>query len=188
MDIVLIGNQEWANSNLNVDKFSNGDIINEVKSSDEWMNCAKNSQPAWCYYENDSSNDIKYGKLYNWFAVNDPRGLAPEGWHIPSDDEWTILSDFLKTSVGKKMKSSEGWKDDGNGTNKCKFTALPGGLRGNYGAFVAEGGNGYWWSNTKLGHDHAWSRNLGFLRGTLGRDYSSFDTGMSVRCLKSIQY
>ena len=183
MKSVIIGTQEWQQVNLSVDKFRNGDLINHAKSSQEWINAFKNSEPAWCHYENDSENELKYGKLYNWFAVNDPRGLAPEGWHIPSDEEFTCLSDFLKTTIGKKLKSTEGWKENGNGNNKSGFTGLPGGIRGNYGIFNALGGNGYWWTTTKLGDDHAWSRNLGFLRGTFGKDYSSLDTGMSVRCL-----
>ena len=92
---VKIGNQEWMSENLNVDHFRNGDIIPEVKSKEDWEEAGKNGQPAWCYYENDPKNGEKYGKFYNWYAVNDPRGLAPEGWHIPSDGEWTEMINFL---------------------------------------------------------------------------------------------
>ena len=92
---VKIGNQEWMSDNLNVDHFRNGDIIPEVKSKDDWKEAGKNGQPAWCYYENDPKNGEKYGKFYNWYAVNDPRGLAPEGWHVPSDGEWTEMINFL---------------------------------------------------------------------------------------------
>jgi uncharacterized protein (TIGR02145 family) len=88
---VRIGEQIWMAKNLNVSTFRKGDPIPEVKSEDDWENAAKNHQPAWCYYDNEPKNGAVYGKLYNWYAVSDPRGLAPNGWHIPSDEEWTDL-------------------------------------------------------------------------------------------------
>ena len=93
--------------NLDVATFRNGDPIPEAKSNEEWQKAGENKQPAWCYYDNDPKNGAIYGKLYNWYAVNDPRGLAPSGYHIPSDAEWTKLTDFLggKTVAGDKMKS-----------------------------------------------------------------------------------
>lgn len=106
---VTIGNQVWMIKNLNVDKFSNGDPILLAKTDEEWEKAGENGQPAWCYYENDPANGEKYGKLYNWFAVNDTRGLAPAGWHIPGDAEWETLEDVLGTYAGKKMKSKNGW-------------------------------------------------------------------------------
>ena len=88
---VKIGEQIWMSKNLNVSIFRNGDPIPEVKSEDDWENAAINHQPAWCYYDNEPKNGTVYGKLYNWYAVSDPRGLAPDGWHIPTDEEWTDL-------------------------------------------------------------------------------------------------
>ena len=82
---VKIGSQVWATENLNVDRFRNGDPIPQAKTAEEWQNAGNNQQPAWCYYNNDPKNGESYGKLYNWYAVNDRRGLAPQGWHIPSD-------------------------------------------------------------------------------------------------------
>lgn len=82
---VTIGNQVWMAENLNVDKFRNGDLILQAKTEEEWKKAGENKHPAWCYFDNDTANDAKYGKLYNWYAVNDPRGLAPAGWHIPTD-------------------------------------------------------------------------------------------------------
>ena len=104
---VTIGSQVWMTENLNVDKFRNGDPIPEAKTYEEWKKAGENKQPAWCNYKNDPANGEKYGKLYNWFAVNDPRGLAPKGCHIPSDKEWTVLTDFLGGNkvAGTKMKS-----------------------------------------------------------------------------------
>ena len=112
--------QIWTTDNLDVSTFRNGDAIPEAKTEAEWKEAGMNAQPAWCYYENDAANGKKYGKLYNWFAVNDARGLAPQGWHVPSDEEWTKLCDHLggRHVAGEKMKSTTGWDDDGNGTNE----------------------------------------------------------------------
>ncbi len=88
---VKIGTQIWMTENLNVSTFRNGEPIPEAKTEEEWKKAGENKQPAWCYYNNDPKNGAKYGKLYNWCAVNDIRGIAPTGWHIPSYDEWTIL-------------------------------------------------------------------------------------------------
>ena len=103
---VTIGSQTWTTKNLDVATFRNGDAIPQAKTDEEWKAAGRNKQPAWCYYENDPKNGTKYGKLYNWYAVNDARGLAPAGWHIPTDEEWTVLSTFLGGGevAGKKMK------------------------------------------------------------------------------------
>ena len=116
---VPIGKQVWMTKNLDVAKFRNGDPIPEAKTDEEWVKAGENEQPAWCNYDNNPANGSKYGKLYNWYAVNDPRGLEPQGWHIPSNDEWTVLTDYLggELNAGAKMKSKTGWAEDGNGTN-----------------------------------------------------------------------
>ena len=116
---VTIGTQTWTTKNLNVATFRNGDLIPEVKTNEEWEAAGENKQPAWCYYENNTANGIKYGKLYNWYAVNDYRGLAPAGWHVPTYEEWQVLSTFLGGDdvAGIKMKSSYGWS--GYGCAKC---------------------------------------------------------------------
>jgi len=107
---IKIGAQTWAAKNLDVSSFRNGDAITEAKTTAEWTAAGEQGKPAWCYYENDPANGAKYGKLYNWYAVNDPRVLAPKGWHMPSDEEWTILTDYLggENGAGTKMKSSNG--------------------------------------------------------------------------------
>ena len=104
---VKIGNQIWMTQNLKVAHFRNGDSVPYAKTAEEWEKAGKEQKPAWCYYNNDPANDSKYGKLYNWYAVNDPRGLAPAGWHIPSDVEWKQLTDFIggNQAAGKKLKS-----------------------------------------------------------------------------------
>ncbi len=108
---VTIGTQVWMTKNLDVAKFRNGDLIPEAKTNEEWDEAGRNRKPAWCYYNNDPANGAKYGKLYNWYAVNDHRGLAPEGYHIPSDKDWEVLSDYLGgvDVAGKKIKSNIGW-------------------------------------------------------------------------------
>ena len=116
---VAIGTQVWTTKNLDVATFRNGDPIPQAKTYEEWKAAGENNQPAWCYYENNTANGTKYGKLYNWYAVNDARGLAPTGYHIPTDEEWTVLSTFLggEDVAGKKMKSSSGW--NGYDCKKC---------------------------------------------------------------------
>jgi len=107
--IVKVGTQIWMSKNLNVEKFRNGETIFYAKTDEEFQKAGENKQAAWCYYENNPENGIKYGKLYNWYAVIDPRGLAPKGWHIPKEAEWKTLENFLKTDLGIKMKNTNGW-------------------------------------------------------------------------------
>ncbi len=183
---VVIGTQTWMAENLNVSKFRNGDPIPEAKTNEEWAKAGENKQPAWCYYNNDTANGSKYGKLYNWFAINDPRGLAPEGFHIPSDQEWTMLTDYLgsEDQAGTKMKSKNTWQKKGIGTNESGFSGLPGGMRFYDGAFYVIGNNGYWWSSTDDWSYSAFYRLLSFDSVSMGRDASDKPTGLSVRCLK----
>jgi len=119
-DEVTIGKQVWMIENLNVDKFRNGDPIPHAKTKEEWEKAGEEGKPAWCYYDNDPANGKKYGKLYNWYAVNDSRGLAPDGYHIPSHAEWEKLTDFLggNSVAGAKMKSKSGWSSYTTGGSK----------------------------------------------------------------------
>jgi uncharacterized protein (TIGR02145 family) len=182
---VTIGTQVWTTKNLDVSTFRNGDPIPEAKTMEEWQKAGKNKQPAWCYYDNDPSNGAKYGKLYNWYAVNDPRGLAPNGYHIPTDAEWTILEEYLGKDAGEKMKSTSGWKDNGNGTNSSGFSGLPGGFRYDDGTFGSVGKDGYWWSSTEVSTFSAWYRYLFYYDGNVYRAiYFKKEVGLSVRCLR----
>jgi uncharacterized protein (TIGR02145 family) len=117
---VTIGTQTWTTKNLDVATFRNGDLIPEAKTDEEWKAAVENKQPAWCYHQNNTANGTNYGKLYNWYAVVDARGLAPTGYHIPTDEEWTVLSTFLggEDVAGKKMKSSSGWNSYKTGGSK----------------------------------------------------------------------
>lgn len=187
---VTIGKQVWMTQNLNVDKFRNGDPIPEAKTDEEWSKAGENGEPAWCYYNNNPDNGDRYGKLYNWYAVNDPRGLAPEGWKIPSDEEWSRLADFLggESVAGTKMKSTDFWADyggkSGNGTNESGFSGLPGGLRYHIGTFTNIGKIGNWWSSTESSSNNAWGRNLNYSNGIVNRSLNNKGLGFSVRCLR----
>ena len=178
---IKIGTQTWSTKNLDVSTYRNGDDIPEVKDAKAWANLTTG---AWCYYENRAANGTKYGKLYNWYAVNDPRGLAPSGYHIPTDAEWTILTDNLGDKAGTKMKSSSSWKNNGNGTNTSGFAGLSGGCRNYFGNFYAIGANGYWGSSSELNAAHAWYRILYSGGGNVTRDANSKQDGFSVRCIR----
>lgn len=185
--IIKINEQEWMAENLDVAVFRNGDSIPEAKTDAEWEKAGKEGNPAWCI-NSDSEGIGKHGKLYNWHAVIDPRGLAPEGWHIPTDTEWKELADFLGGGevTGSKLKSTEGWARDGNGTNETDFSGGPGGSRAGNGAFNDSGAGtiGGWWSSTETYTDYAWIRYMTNLDGRVYKDYFYKDFGFSVRCIK----
>jgi len=183
---VTIGTQVWMTKNLDVSTFRNGDPIPQAKTNKEWVEARQNQQPAWCYYDNDPANGVRWGKLYNWYAVSDSRGLAPVGYHIPSDAEWTKLVDYLggAEKAGAKMKSKQGWAEDGNGTNSSGFSGLPGGTRDYNGTFYPIGYYGYWWSSTEYDTYYAWLRGLYFYGGIVGRYGNLKESGFSVRCLR----
>ena len=190
--LTTICDQDWMIKNLDVTTYRNGDIIPEVTDPTVW---AALTTGAWCYYENNSTNGTTYGKLYNWYAVNDPRGLAPTGWHVPTDAEWTTLSTCLggDAIAGGKMKSI-GTIEAGTGlwlapntaaTNSSGFTGLPGGIRGSDGSSIVIGSHGYWWSSTESPFPpNAWSRNLKNDGGNINRFLSLERVGFSVRCIR----
>jgi uncharacterized protein (TIGR02145 family) len=191
---ITIGNQVWMTKNLNVDKFRNGDIIPEVKTKEEWKIAGEKNQPAWCYFNNDKANGEKYGKLYNWAAVNDPRGLAPYGWHIPSETEWMYLINYLggENISGSKMKSKSGWPEpeneiflkSDNGTNESGFSALPGGERYDSGEFpFIIGHKATWWSSTLTGESIQLPFNV-VLITNIFTGGAWYGTGCSVRCIQ----
>ena len=187
---IVIGKQHWMRENLDVVTYRNGDIIPQVTDATAW---AALTTGAWCYYNNDSANGAIYGKLYNWFAVNDPRGLAPEGWHVPTDAEWTILTDKLggTTVAGGKMKTTGDtlWATPNeSANNESGFTGLPGGYIDRYFNFGSINDSGFWWSSS-VGADssEALSRflNSDDFEGGFIHSYSwNKKYGFSVRCLR----
>jgi uncharacterized protein (TIGR02145 family) len=187
---VQIGTQCWTQSNLKVSKYRNGANIPTGLTDSQW---GSTTSGAYAVYSNSSANDALYGKLYNWYAVNDTRGLCPTGWHVPSDAEWTTLTDFLggESAAGDKMKSTAtqptpgGWTAPNTGaTNVSGFTGLPGGTRDLYGWFYVLGNYGYWWSSSVAGSGDAWLRNLYYVNAVASRYVNSPRYGFSVRCLR----
>jgi len=186
---IKIGNQTWTGQNLNVSQFRNGDPIPEVKTDEEWEKAGLERKPAWCYYESNSDHGKLYGKLYNWYAVNDKRGLSPKGWHIPSDAEWKTLATFLGGNdlAGKKLKEkgTTHWKSPNkDATNESGFTGLPGGLNYSFGSFVSMGNVGYWWTSDENGEETANLYSLSYEDNILSDLFLNKGVGISVRCIK----
>ena len=185
--------QTWTQRNLNVSKYSDGTPIPQVTDPIVWQ---KLTTGAWCYYNNDPASEVVYGKLYNWYAVagiynsasnTNPalrKKLVPTGWHVPSDSEWTQLTDCLGGGevAGGKMKKTD-W---GVGaTNSSGFTALPGGYRYSNGTFYYGGAFGWWWSTTDFDDISSnWGRLLDSSSDDALRTACTKPYGISVRCIK----
>jgi uncharacterized protein (TIGR02145 family) len=203
-NIITIGTQCWMKENLNATNYSNGDLIPNVTDNTAWNALTTG---AYSDYANMPANSITYGRLYNWYAVNDSRGLCPTGWHIPSHDDWTTLerevctssncnSDFpydtitvlfRGTDEGNKLKESgtTHWNTPNTGaTNSSGFTALPGGYRYVDGNFYSQGDYGFWWSS-KVYTDRGWSRSLNNVNSGICRTFDYEEHGFSVRCLRN---
>jgi uncharacterized protein (TIGR02145 family) len=183
---VTIDTQIWAGCNLDVSTYLNGDPIPEVTDPTIW---ATLTTGAWCYYNNDPIHGTIYGKLYNWYAVNDPRGLAPVGYHVPSDTEWATLTSFLggTTVAGGAMKEAGfcHWATPNVGaTNTSLFTALPGGFREFLGTYRDIGNVSYLWSSTASNINDAWARYLEQSAGAIYRQSPNKGCGLSVRLIK----
>ncbi|MCX6157260.1 MAG: fibrobacter succinogenes major paralogous domain-containing protein [Ignavibacteriae bacterium] len=182
---IKIGKQEWTAENLNVERYRNGDLIQQVQEKVKWNYLEFG---AWCYYENDITNGYTFGKLYNWYAINDKRGLAPEGWHIPDDSEWKLLTDYLDGDkiAGNKLKASILWENlNMETTNESGFTAFPGGIRKFDGEFNSKGEYGCYWSSTEDNHVFAWYRFIKYDNSELYRTNYFKRNGLSVRCVKN---
>jgi len=185
---VTICDQIWMVENLNVSKYRNGDAIPQVKNKEDWRALTTG---AYCYYNNDSGEYAdKYGKLYNWYAVNDPRGLAPEGWHIPTDFEWSTLStclggDDIAGGAMKEVGTNHWIYYNIGATNLSGFTGLPGGERNYLGYFEYIRYFGSWWSSTTDGTGDPSYRQLQKNEVNLFKfDKGDKGMGYSVRCLK----
>ena len=185
-----IGTQIWTATNLNTAKFRNGELIPQVKTAEEWKKAGQEGKPAWCFYNFSAENGKKYGRLYNWFAVNDKRGLAPNGYKIPTDTEWKILVDYCGGIMvaGKKLKSATGWAENGNGTEPNGFNGLPGGFCLADGTFAGLATSGGWWTSTEgTGIEYensSWDRYLETEKNTVETYSEPRALGFSVRCIK----
>jgi uncharacterized protein (TIGR02145 family) len=181
---VLIGNQWWMAENLKTAHFADGSQITNITFNTEWLAL---STAAWCNYQNNASNDLIYGKLYNWFTVADPQNVCPTGWHVPTDIEWTILTDNLGglSVAGGKMKSISGWSSPNTAaTNESGFSGLPGGFRSDGAYFYSFGNYGNWWSSTESSTENAWYRYLLYFNDNANRNVNNKQDGHSVRCLR----
>ncbi len=183
---VRIGKQTWMLRNLEVTSFRNGDPIYQVKQNPEWQKQSELKQAVFGYFGNDIERAKKLGNTYNWYAVNDKRGLAPEGWRIPSKEDWQQLIDYLggNAVAGHKLKNIEGWGGDGNGDNKSGFAGLPGGFRGYDGISYSVGYMARWWTSTESGEYFAHGFDINYDAKSINPSTGYKQDGFSVRCIK----
>jgi uncharacterized protein (TIGR02145 family) len=185
-------NKKWAAQNLSVSHYRNGDTILHVQDSVTWANLTTG---AWCYYQNNTANGVVYGKLYNWYAVNDSRGLAPAGWHIATDAEWTTMADSCLggANIAAEALKSTGLLSNNTGlwlgsfntaTNSTGFTGLPAGCRLPAGGFVNLNAAGMWWSGTPASTTTALYREADIESNELSSASFNRKLGLSVRCVK----
>jgi uncharacterized protein (TIGR02145 family) len=184
---IVIGTQEWMAENLNTSTYRNGDAIPTNLDNSVWF---ETSSGAWAYYNNDASYACPYGKLYNWYACADARKLCPVGWHVPSDDEWIVLTDYLggQAEADGQMRTT-GTIEEETGlwhspnteaTNSSGFSGVPGGDRDPYGPYDDIGNDGDYWSSSEILPHTAWHLQLVYNSdGSASKRY-----GLSVRCLK----
>ena len=189
---VYIGTQQWMAENLKTSKYNDGTSIPFITDNMQWES---NTTGAWAYYNNDAANNAKYGKLYNWYAVskttNGNKNICLTGWHVPTDAEWTVLTDYLggASVAGGKLKEvgTTNWNSPNTeATNVSLFTGRPGGYRNGSGYYSSIGSYGNWWSSTEYGSDGAWFRSLSNGDGGVASYYDGFNLrlGFSVRCLR----
>ncbi len=177
----------WMPRNLDVVTYRNGDTIPQVTDSAAWANATTG---AWCYYNNDPVNDTVYGKLYNYYAVIDPRGLAPQGWRVPTEDDWNALSNLIPNQTGGRMKTTTLWNPPNTGaSNTSRFTGYPGGLRLPNANFAAsQGYYAEWWSDFRFGY--LFGRRLSYNNASLNQAYTNVNiplamcAGRAVRCVR----
>ena len=210
---IAIGGQVWMQENLDVSRYRNGDQIRYAATNQDWLDAAAKGEGAWSYYKNDAASNGKYGRLYNWYAVQDSRGLAPSGWHIPTSQEFSKLSTALGGSsvAGGKMKttgfslwlnpnlaadtSSRFSELPGIGVacisgckladNSSHFSALPGGMRGTGGSFLFMGENAYFWSSSESTRTISFCSVLSFNHPVVVQGTEHNGDGMSVRCIRN---
>ncbi len=214
INTVSIGTQVWMQENLDVSRYRNGEPIRYAATSQDWLDAAAKGEGAWSYYKNDVASNGKYGRLYNWYAVQDPRGLAPSGWHVPTTQEFKKLSTALGGVyvAGGKMKSTTLWLSpifaaDNSGQptvcvpngnvlasvcrpnftadNSSRFTGMPGGMRGTDGGFFFMGENAFFWSSTESTRTISSYGALSYHLPTFVQGTEQNADGMSVRCIRN---
>jgi uncharacterized protein (TIGR02145 family) len=192
---VTIGTQVWMVENLKTTKYRNGDPIPNVIDETEWIQLTTGGQSN---YNNDAAIANKYGKLYNWFAVNDSRNIAPIGWHIPTKVEWETLINYAKANAGtsgsevKALSANSDWKSShvigspGNDilqNNSLAFSAIPGGFHSVSYGYTSIGGVGFFWSSS-INENRAYNLKFYWGQRYFGLSTDSKNMGASVRCIK----
>ena len=199
---VTIGTQVWMKENLKTTKYRNGDFIGTTTPATLDISGENTPKYQWAYNGNES-NVATYGRLYTWYAVTDSRNVCPTGWHVPSDVEWTKLTDYLTNNgygyggsgsdIAKSMAATSGWTtyltsgsvgNDQESNNSSGFTAIPSGYRYYYGAYYDIGFYVYWWSSMEESTSYAWGRGIGNYDSSVTRDLGYKEDGVSVRCLR----
>jgi len=182
--IIEIGKQQWMAENLKTTRFRNGKKIANVKDSSRW---AVFNSGAYCAYSNDSLKIKTQGLLYNWFAVVDSQKICPIGWHVPTDNDWTVLEENLGGSdvAGGKLKDTTNvWPTSFGASNEIGFNGLPSGCRTDKGTFNSFGYYGLWWASTENYTTYAWYRCINYNSINLFRHYYYKRYGFSIRCIK----
>jgi len=202
--IVLGNGQEWMAENLRTTQYNDGTMITEVSDPEKWaVNYNTGAAlPMMCWYDNerDSFTANKFGALYNWYAIspgnNGNKNVCPDGWHVPTDEEWTVLINFLDPEAdggnnmnraGAKMKTegTQYWRSPNTAaSNSSGFSGLPGGSRGHLGSYIFIENDGRWWSSTEDGSGYAWYRYLGYDQSSVNRYSNNKMSGFSVRCVR----
>jgi uncharacterized protein (TIGR02145 family) len=193
---VKIGNVEWMKENLNVSTFANGDTIMQATNVDDWKQASIEKKAAWCYYNFSEENGKKYGKLYNWYAVSDGRGLAPKGWKIPKESDYASLDVKYGYKAGIRLKSNSNWDTwesidvkgvkktiSAVGDNSSGFTGLPGGCIDQNGVFFNKGIKAFFWTSSEKDPNSAINRGLRNDE-VFVFNFSNKGFGYSVRCIK----
>lgn len=202
-NVVKIGTQLWMKENLKTTKYRNGDLIGTT--TPDTLDITNENTPKYQWvYDGNENNVATYGRLYTWYAVTDSRNICPKGWHVPTDAEWTTLTDYLTNNgygyegsgidIAKSMAATSGWTtnstasnvgNDQTSNNSSGFTAFAGGYRYGSGSFNAFGSYCYLWSATELNSASAWYRSLNDQRNDVYRESSSKQNGVPIRCLRN---
>lgn len=186
--IVQIGSQCWMGANLDVDRFLNGELLFHAQNLQDWQKAEEEAIPAWCYYNNNPENARRYGRLYNLHAIRDPRGLAPEGWAIPNDRDWTRLIDFVggDALAAFVLKSDAFWaldnENSGNGINTTGFTAMPAGSRDSAGNYRGLGQQAYFWTLSQPDTGVYYTTQMRFDSDSVFRPQAPAAMAFALRC------